>query len=165
VTPIAQSPCCPTIRRRHRYDPLPSQLRPFVCACIKLRAESFIIILCRRVDGGLRFRRPNLPSLLLLLLPVIHQRLADSLLEKDRPLSYIKSVARSSNLQRCAYPLLVGVQLSRSEHIGIHVPLCTLAEILVFFKYLPVKVADGLKLLVGSVLVAIYFVLDLTCCG
>lgn len=52
------------------------------------------------------------------------------------------------------------MQLTRRKHVGIHVSLCALAEIFVFFKHLPVEVADLFELLVGSVLVSVYLVLD-----
>jgi hypothetical protein len=70
-----------------------------------------------------------------------------------------------SSLLQCTYPFLVGMQLTGSEHICVHISLCALAEIFVFFKYLPVKVANRLELLIGGVLVAVNFVLDLACCG
>jgi hypothetical protein len=57
------------------------------------------------------------------------------------------------------------VQLTRCEHIGVHISLCALAKIFVFFEYLPVEFTDRVKLLVGSIFVAVYFVFDLACCG
>jgi len=57
------------------------------------------------------------------------------------------------------------MQLTGGKYIGIHVSLRALAEIFVLFKNLPVEVADGLELLVGGVLVAVDFILDLARCG
>ena len=57
------------------------------------------------------------------------------------------------------------MQLTRGKHICIHVSLCALAKIFVFFEYLPVEVADRLELLVGSIFVAVDLILDLACCG
>lgn len=56
------------------------------------------------------------------------------------------------------------MQLAGSEHIGIHVALCSFTKILVFLKDLPVEVADVGKLLIRGVLVAVHFVLDLAGC-
>jgi hypothetical protein len=67
--------------------------------------------------------------------------------------------------ERYSYPFLIGMQLARSEHIGIHVALSAFAKILVLFENLPVEVADVGKLLVRGILMTVHFVLDLAGCG
>lgn len=63
-----------------------------------------------------------------------------------------------------SYPLFVGMQLARNKHIGIHVALCTLTEVLVLLQNLPIEIADVGELLVRSILMTVDFVLDLASC-
>jgi hypothetical protein len=92
---------------------------------------------------------------------MIHQCVAYTLLEEDGTLE-ICQLAQCDAIeeQQCSYPLFVGMQLARSEHVGVHIPLCSFAKVLVFLKDLSIEVTDICELLVGGVLVAIHFVLD-----
>lgn len=56
------------------------------------------------------------------------------------------------------------MELTRSEYVGIHVALCTLAKIFVLLQHLPIEFADVGELLVRSILMAVDFVLDFASC-
>ena len=63
------------------------------------------------------------------------------------------------------YPFLIGMKFARSEHICIHITLCTLTKVLVLLENLPVEVADVGKLFIWSILVAVNFIFDFAGCG
>ena len=63
------------------------------------------------------------------------------------------------------YPFLIGMKFARSEHICIHIALCTLTKVLVLLENLPVEVADVGKLFIWSILVAVNFIFDLASRG
>ena len=58
------------------------------------------------------------------------------------------------------YPFLIGMKFARSEHICIHITLCTLTKVLVLLENLPVEVADVGELFIRSILVAVDFIFD-----
>lgn len=59
------------------------------------------------------------------------------------------------------YLLLVRMKLARSEHICIHIALCTLTKVLVLLEDLSVEVANVGKLFIWSILMAVDFIFDL----
>jgi hypothetical protein len=58
------------------------------------------------------------------------------------------------------YPLLIRMKLARSEHICVHIALCTFTKVLVLFQNLPVEVADVGKLFIWSIFMAVNFIFD-----
>jgi hypothetical protein len=52
------------------------------------------------------------------------------------------------------------MKLARSEHICIHIALCTLTKVLILFEDLSIEVADVGELFVWSILMAVNFIFD-----
>jgi hypothetical protein len=52
------------------------------------------------------------------------------------------------------------MKLARSEHVRIHVALCTLTKVLVLFENLPVEAADVGELFIWRIPMTVDFVLD-----